>query len=165
MGRIMHLPGGVKFDPETGEFRGGNIGEPPIALNRASRPVQNIGTYNVWQRFNFWVGSIGDWFAEHGETITSYCALILFILAWLIFAIGVISVWIDDGFWTALIGGAIVGVIFYYVSMITIGIFIWLSNLALAIVRYIFYSAYTLFAVLILMGILGAISLGMIPVN
>ncbi len=154
MSRIMHLPGGVRFDPETGEFQGGDIGVVrPIPLATSRHHVVHMRTHNIWQRFNNGVSRIGYWFAEHSESITNYCAMVLFIISWLFFALAVIMIWVHDGFWTALLRGGIAGVIFYYISMITIGVFIWIANIVLAIIRYIFYSAYTFLGLVIIVSI------------
>ena len=140
MGKIITLPGGVKFDPETGELIGANFGRPSIPSNSS----YTYSSDNWWSRINNFVIGIGNWFAEHNSNITGTLALILLVLAWLYFGISVIGIWREDGFFSALIFGIIGGVIFYYVSMIAAGILIWVGVIVLAIVRYIFYNIYTL---------------------
>lgn len=140
MGKIITLPGGVKFDPETGELIGADFGRPSIPSNSS----YSYSSDNWWSRINNFVIGIGNWFAEHNSNITGTLALILLVLAWLYFAISVIGIWREDGFFSALIFGIIGGVIFYYVSMIAAGILIWVGVIVLAIVRFIFYNIYTL---------------------
>lgn len=140
MGKIITLPGGVKFDPETGELIGADFGRPSIPSNSS----YSYSSDNWWSRINNFVIGIGNWFAEHNSSITGTLALILLVLAWLYFAISVIGIWREDGFFSALIFGIIGGVIFYYVSMIAAGILIWVGVMVLAIVRFIFYNIYTL---------------------
>lgn len=146
MGKIITLPGGVKFDPETGELIGADFGRPSIPSNSS----YSYSSDNWWSRINNFVIGIGNWFAEHNSNITGILALILLVLAWLYFAISVIGIWREDGFFSALIFGVIGGVIFYYVSMIAAGILIWVATIALAIVRFVFYNIYTLLITLIL---------------
>lgn len=140
MGKIITLPGGVKFDPETGELIGADFGRPSIPSNSS----YSYSSDNWWSRLNNSVIGIGNWFAEHNSNITGTLALILLVLAWLYFAISVIGIWREDGFFSALIFGVIGGVIFYYVSMIAAGILIWVGVVVLAIVRFVFYNIYTL---------------------
>ena len=140
MGKIITLPGGVKFDPETGELIGADFRRPSIPSNSS----YSYSSDNWWNRLNNSVIGIGNWFAEHNSNITGTLALILLVLAWLYFAISVIGIWREDGFFSALIFGVIGGVIFYYVSMIAAGILIWVGVVVLAIVRFVFYNIYTL---------------------
>lgn len=151
MGRIITLPGGVKFDPETGELIGANLGRPSIPSNSSYSYSSN----NWWSRLNNFVIGIGNWFAEHNSNITGILALILLVLGWLYFVISVIGIWREDGFFSALIFGIIGGVIFYYVSMIAAGILIWVGVIVLGIVRFIFYNIYTLLiTIAIIIGII-----------
>lgn len=140
MGKIITLPGGVKFDPESGELIGADFRRPSIPSNTS----YNYSSGNWWTRANNFIIGIGNWFAEHNSNITGGLAVILLVLAWIYFGISVIGLWIQDGFFSALIFGIIGGVIFYYISMIAAGILIGIGIIILAIIRYIFYNIYTL---------------------
>ena len=101
MGKPIKLPGGVLFDPETGEIQGGSFGRPPTVLrdlNHSSRHNTYRRNNNLWERFNNFISDIGDWLADHSESITNYCSMGLFILSWIGFGISVILLWIDEGF-------------------------------------------------------------------
>jgi hypothetical protein len=157
MGKQIKLPGGVLFDPETGEIQGGNFGHPPTAVRGLSQSARhNIyrQSYNLWDRFNDFISEIGDWIAIHSEMITNYCGLGLFVLSWIGFALAIISIWMSEGFIWALLAGVIGGGIFYYVSMILLGIFIFVMNIVLAIIRYLFYNAYTFLIPILLVIVL-----------
>lgn len=146
MGKQIKLPGGVLFDPETGEIQGGSFGRPPTSisgLDRSARHQTYTQRYNIWDRLNDFISSIGDWVADNSEMVTNYCGMGLFVLSWIGFAISIISIWISEGFIWALVAGIIGGGIFYYVSMILFGIFIYAMTAILAVVRFLFYNAIT----------------------
>lgn len=153
MGKQIKLPGGVLFDPETGEIQGGNFGRPPTVvrgLSQSARHNTYRRRYNLWDRFNNFISEIGDWIADHSEMMTNYCGMGLFVLSWIGFALSIISTWISQGFIWALIAGVIGGGIFYYISMILLGVFIFVMNIILAVIRYLFYNAYTFLIPIIL---------------
>ena len=146
MGRIITLPGGVKFDPESGELIGADFRRPTIPSNSSYSYSSN----NWWNSINNFVIGIGNWFAEHSSGITGGLAVILLAIGWIYFIVSVIGIWIEDGFFSALIFGIIGGVIFYYVSMIAAGILIWVGVVVLALIRYVFYNIYTLIISIVL---------------
>lgn len=146
MGKQIKLPGGVLFDPETGEIQGGSFGRPPTVasgLGRSARHHTYTNRSNIWDRFNDFISSIGDWIADNSEMITNYSGMGLFVLSWIGFAVSIISIWISEGFIWALVAGIIGGGLFYYVSTILLGIFIIVMNAVLAVLRYLFYNAIT----------------------
>lgn len=166
MGKQIKLPGGVLFDPEAGVIQGGSFGAPPISLggsSRSHRASAYTRRHNLWERFDSFISAIGDWFAVNLESITNYCALGLFVLAWIGFGISILSLWASEGFIWALVAGIFGGGIFYYISMVAIGILIWVANIVLAMIRFLFYNAYTFLIAVLLIGGICAYSWANIP--
>lgn len=149
MGRFK--VGKLIFDPETGEFTGGDLGSGPITLPESNRTHRNRLSMSIWGRFDAWISGIGNWFARNSEIITNMCAGVLVILAAIIFVIQVISTFVDDGLIWGLIVTIFGGGLFFYVVGFAAIIFIWIGNFTLAIVRYIFYSAYSFLTVIALL--------------
>ena len=146
MAKMIRLPSGLNIDLEQGEIRT-NLGPGPIPINR------NPGsTYthrlNLWDRFDYFIGSIGNWFADHSERITSVMSVIIFASGAIPFIIWLFSL----GLFWGIVAGIFLGGIVYYALMVIIGIFIWISNIALGIIRYIFYSGKTFLITLAIIG-------------
>ena len=116
------------------------------ASARKYRRNQNQSTKESgWQRFNNWVEDVGDWLEDHSETV----GIILGAIVFLIYAIYVIVVWVNEGFWMALLAGFIgffIAGIAAYLLMIGGNVLSW-------ILRFVFLNAWTfLLAVGILVG-------------
>ncbi len=93
----------------------------------------------IWNRFNDFIGGIGNWIAEASETIIG----ILVIVAALAIAIPFI-VWIFSlGWFWGIVALIFLSGIVYYTAVIAIGILAVVGNIVLGIVRYIFYSGTT----------------------
>ena len=156
------LPGG--FNPETGTFD--NI-RPVIQIPRntsRSSAAQVNSTYatgtsythvrrrSLWDRFNDTIEDIGNWFADHAETVLGWVTII-FIAVLLITGVGVvISTWISKGFWTALftaIGVAIAGALTYFIAIIAIYIVV---NIVMYGMRLLFWNGWSLLVTLVLLG-------------
>lgn len=158
----INLPGGYTFDPSTGEISGSGIPRstrsgggprPSTRTNTSSRSYYSSSSLSLWDRLNNFVIGIGNWIARNGESAMMRVSVILWGLSWLVFAIGIIAVWIDEGFIWALIAGIIGGGIFYFISGLALAVFYFLDDFILLIVRYIFYNIYTLLvAVALLVG-------------
>lgn len=158
----MRFPGGYTFNPETGELQGAGIprsrgtsSRPSTRTNTSSRsytsyPYGRSSGLSLWDRMNNFVINIGNWIATNGEQAMSYLAMGCLGLAWLGFAIGIISIWIEEGFLWALIAGIFGGGIFYMISGIALAVFYFIDDFILLIVRYIFYNIYTLLVALAL---------------
>ncbi len=191
MGRQMRMPGGVMFDPETGEFTGGSVvrtSAPARALSNSTRITlpgdimfdpetgeftgEHFGnnyrrqSLGLWERFDLFISRIGNWFAGNSESTTNRIAFALYWLSWIGFGIGVISTWIDQGFIWAVVLAIFGGGIFYYISTILLGIFIWIMNIVMFIVRYIFWNAVTFLitAILGLIPILIVLTFGIVGI-
>lgn len=105
---------------------------------------------SLWERFDNFIGNIGNWFADTSETITSVLSILLLICM----AIPFIGWLISLGWFWGIVAGIFLGGIAYYAAMIVIGIFIWISNIGLAIIRYIFYSGTSFLITLAIIGML-----------
>jgi hypothetical protein len=57
---------------------------------------------------------------------------------------------LNEGFFWALIGGAILGVIYYYVGLIALGLLMIVTRIVFTVLRYVFYNVYTLIAAIII---------------
>lgn len=150
----VRFPGGYRFDPETGELSGNGIpsstrsgggSRPSTRTNTSSR--SSYSTYSglsLWDRLDNFVIGIGNWIARNGESAMSYIAIGCLGIAWICFAIGIISVWIDEGFLWAAVAAVFGGGVMYLVSGLALALFYFIDDFILLIVRYIFYNIYTL---------------------
>ena len=149
----VRFPGGYTFNPETGEISGNGIprsaGRPGSSRASTRTNTSSRSSYyrnsnlSLWDRCNNFIIDIGNWIARNGETAMSYIAFGCLGLAWIGFAIGVISIWVDEGFIWALIAGIIGGGIFYFISGLALAVFYFIDDFILLIVRYIFYNIWT----------------------
>ena len=109
---------------------------------------RSSSTFFLWDWFNDLVIGIGNFIADHTETIIG-------ILTWIVIIVGGISaisilteVWSNNNFLGAALITIFVGGILYYVFMIILGILYWIVSLTLIVLRYIFYNAFTLLFVI-----------------
>ncbi len=121
------------------------------ANNTNTHSPSSFSSYNpsLWDRFDDFIGSIGNWFADYSENITSVLAVILFACGAIPFIIWLFSL----GLFWGIIAGIFLGGIAYYALMIIVGIFIWIANIVLGVVRYIFYSGITFLLALAVVGL------------
>nr|MBP7472945.1 SH3 domain-containing protein [Prevotella sp.] len=103
---------------------------------------------SLWNRFDNFIGSIGNWFADSSEGITSILSIILLICMAIPFIVWLFSL----GLFLGILAGIFLGGIAYYAAMIVVGIFIWISNICLGVIRYIFYSGTTFLIALAIAG-------------
>ena len=103
-----------------------------------------------WERFDNFIGGIGNWFADTSDSIISILSILLLVCM----AIPFIAWLISLGWLWGIVAGLFLGGIAYYAAMIVIGIFIWISNIGLAIIRYIFYSGASFLITLAIVGVL-----------
>lgn len=94
---------------------------------------------SLWDKFNYFIGTIGNWFAGNNEMITGVLMILLIISLALPFIGWLISL----GWLWGIVAGLFLGGIVYYAIMIVAGIFVIISNLVLGVVRYIFYNGVT----------------------
>ncbi len=105
---------------------------------------------NFFDKFNWRVMAIGEWFGEQRENASNAVMLIAAVLGILFFILTVVGTWINEGFFWALIGGAILGVIYYYVGLIALGLLMIVTRIVFTVLRYVFYNVYTLIAAIII---------------
>jgi len=119
----------------------------PIPINTVpyhTSPSTNGFTYtyenlSLWDRFDNFIRRIGNWFAEYSENITGLIAIVICAIGAIMFISWLISL----GWLWGIVAGIFLGGIVYYAVLIVAGIFIFLGNIALGIVRYIFYNCWT----------------------
>lgn len=109
---------------------------------------RSSSTFFLWDWFNDLVIGIGNFIADHTETIIG-------ILAWIAIIVGgvsaislLIEVWSNNNFLVAALITVFGGGILYYVFMIILGLLYWIVSIALVVLRYIFYNAFTLLLVI-----------------
>lgn len=105
---------------------------------------------SLWERFDNFIGNIGNWFADNSDTITSVLAILLLICM----AIPFIGWLISLGWLWGIVAGIFLGGIAYYAAMIVVGIFMWIGNIVMAVIRYIFYSGASFLITLAVAGVL-----------
>ena len=146
----MALPQG--FDPKSMSF-----GKTPAVINIPKTSSTYTRRPSLWSRFNEAIGNFGNWIADASDTIINVMAMIGVGAIILVAIIAVITTWVQEGFFMALLAG----VIAYIVGYIGIGI-AWLvinvvMNILLFVLRFLFWSGWTL-----LLGVGGLIVLSLI---
>lgn len=147
----MGLPAG--FDPAKGTFTG--VSAPKIQSNyntiysgsySGSYSTYSSRSYNIWDRFNDAIKSIGNWIDDIIEPVSGWITILGIIIG----AIGLICWIFDDSniFYIILrfIGACFIGGIMFYV--VAINAFI--ISLILKVVRFIFWNGWTLLIALTL---------------
>lgn len=139
-------------------------------IRRTPHPIPihtnpNVGTYynagsttsartvsyrnSWWRRFDNFIGSIGNWFANNSENITSTLATILLASGGISFIVWLFSL----GLLWGIIAGIFLGGIVYYALIFVVGVFVIIGNIVLGIIRYVFYSGTTFLIALAIIGI------------
>lgn len=147
----MGLPAG--FDPVKGTWSG--VSAPKIQSNyntissgsySGSYSTYSSRNYNLWDRFNDAIKSIGNWIDDIIEPVSGWITILGIIIG----AIGLICWVFDDSniFYIILrfIGACFIGGIMFYV--VAINAFI--ISLILKVVRFIFWNGWTLLIAMIL---------------
>lgn len=112
-------------------------------------PSFNSGYGNFWQRLNRFISNIGEWMADNRDSICTNISIGIYILCWIVFVIGIIGAWINEGFFSALIGGIIGGFIVYYGAAIIMFLHLIVLQIVVRILRLFFYNIYTLLGTII----------------
>lgn len=119
---------------------------------KASRPSHGfeLSRPSLYYRFDKWVSGIGDWFGYKMHDISEWMmqAWIWFLAAYVI--IGLIVVWVNEGFFAALLGGIVIffiigvlaSILEFIVALITL-IVKYITYVPFFILRCIFYRAWT----------------------
>lgn len=77
MAKMIKLPSGISIDMEQGEIRT-PLGPGPIPISHNTRPYITYRR-SIWNRFDDFIGNIGNWFADTSETITSILSVLLLV--------------------------------------------------------------------------------------
>lgn len=144
---MAFLPPG--FDPATGRLS--NIGgaSAPVRTNTASSYSR---TTSFWEGFNDAIIEVGNWIADVIDNISNVVMWIILVISWISAIIAAISVFIDEGIFWGIVACLFGGTIVYYGSFIIAGIAYLAVKVVLGIIRYIFWSGWTLLAVLLIAG-------------
>lgn len=144
---MIKLPSGIKLDMEQGEVRT-PLGPGPIPINHNSQTFSSYSNRRtLWDRYDDFISRIGNWLADYSENITSILAILLLVCGGLVFIIWLFTL----GLFWGIVAGVFLGGIVYYALMIVTGVFIWIGNIALGVVRYIFYNGWTFLIAFILL--------------
>lgn len=148
----MAMLGG--FNPETGTFE--DI-KPVIEIprNTSTQTSYTFGSgrkQSLFSRFNEAIEDIGNWFADHADTVLGWMSMITMGLIVLSGIVTVICSWISEGFWMALLTAVI--------ALIVCGIALTVASIVITIVvnivmyafRLIFWNGWTLLIALALCG-------------
>lgn len=119
-------------------------------VHRPSRGFE-LSRPPLWYRFDKWVSGVGDWFRDKMDDVSNWMmqAWIWFLAAYVIIVL--IAVWVNEGFFTALLGGIVIffiigvlaSIIEFIFALITL-IVKFITCLPFFILRCIFYRGWTL---------------------
>lgn len=136
--------------------RYGRLRNPGIS---STAPINNIthvqnsrssSVFAPWDWFNDLIIGIGNFIAGSTEAIIGILAAIIMLGGIIMAIVFLFSVWTQYSFWGALAITIIGGGIGYYVFMIILGVVYWIVAVSLAILRFIFYNAYTLLITIVI---------------
>lgn len=157
MARIIKLPSGVTLDLEQGEIRT-PLGPGPVPMNRNPHVSSGISSYpqhrSLWRRYSDFIGRIGDWIADHSESITSVIATLCAVGGGVLFVVWLFSL----GLFWGIIAAIVLGGLVFYALMAMAGILMWAGNIALGVVRYIFFNGWTFLITVILVTVFNILS-------
>lgn len=118
---------------------------------KAPRGVE-LSRPSSWTRFDRRIRRIGDWMAAKIEKVTDWIMGAILILGGILAVALVISAWVNEGFWGALIvvliGAASFGVLSLALGVIAGGAK-WVCSVPLYILRFVFYRGWTLVLTLV----------------
>lgn len=118
---------------------------------KAPRGVE-LSRPSSWTRFDRRIRRIGDWMAAKIEKVTDWIMGAILILGGILAVAIVISAWVNEGFWGALIvvliGAASFGVLSLAVGVIA-GVAKLVCSVPLYILRFVFYRGWTLVLTLV----------------
>ena len=92
---------------------------------RSYNRTPHSSTKSGWQRYDAFIRSIGEWFEEHTDLLSTIINGLIFVA----YVIAVIATWISEGFWEALL----TGVIGFFIT----GLAIWGTTIVTNIVSWI----------------------------
>ena len=140
------------------------------AEKESGRPSRGfeLSRPSLWHRFDNWVSGIGDWFADKMHYFSDWMmkSWIWFLVAYVV--IGLIVLWINEGFFAAFLGGIIVFFIIgllasaleFIIALFTV-IVKYITCAPFFVLRCIFYRGWTF--LLFLIGVFGLLAYIIIP--
>lgn len=138
----------MEFD-EYGRLKNPGIPSPePVNTYTQTRNRRSSSTFFLWDWFNDFVISIGNFLANNYETIMGFMIWIMGAIGAICGIIILVNIWSNHNFIVATIITIIAGGLLYWVFLIIIGILYWVLSIILAILRFTFYNAYTLLLVI-----------------
>ena len=98
----------------------------------------------MWSRYNKGVAGIGNWIADHVETVKDINSAILFLgyVGLLIYFF--VKAWMEGGFLSALLSGLLAGVVGYFATGLAILVVNFVINVVMYCFRFIFWNGWTL---------------------
>lgn len=145
----MPLPKG--FDPNNMSFD-------TVPINIPKKPTAYRNNYytssttrrrpSLWERFNDTIEDIGNWFADHAESVLGTCTMLLMGLIGIGALILVIVTWVNQGLLAAILTAVVsyfVGMFIWFVGYIAIAIFV---NLIMYGLRFVFWNGWSFLATL-----------------
>jgi len=142
----------MEFD-QYGRIKNPNIPSTgPLDNYTHTRNHRTSSTFFLWDWFNDLVIGIGNLIATGTEYIISALAWIAIIGGGIWGIVQLVDVWTHHSFIAAIFITIFGGTILYYIFMFILGILFWVVSIGLAIIRYIFYNAYTLLLTILICG-------------
>lgn len=99
---------------------------------------------SLWSRFSDTISRVGEWLDDHTDIIAG----VFMVIIGIIYVIAVISAWINEGFWSALLAGVIGGIIAYIAVIATTIV----TNIILWVLKLIFKNGWTFLIAAIVLG-------------
>lgn len=124
-----------------GRIRNRNFQRQPLSSFPSFHDDDDIG---LWQRLDRFVANIGYWLSENRDSICNNISIGAYLLCWGLFAFVVISVWVNEGFFSALLAGLLGGFIVYYAAAILMFIILFALQIIFRLLRVLFISIYHL---------------------
>lgn len=144
-----------KLLPSATDVLGMKVGTAFVAGRYDEVIAQRMGmewsdNLKPFQKLNWRIMAIGEWFGEKREDASNTAVLIGIIVAAIFCVVTVIGTLIGEGIFWAIVAAVILGVIIYYVGFIALGLLMILTRLIFTILRYVFYNIWTLILAFIL---------------
>lgn len=106
---------------------------------------------NQFQKINWRIMALGEWFAEQRENAASAVALIGAVIGIALVLFAVIGTLVSQGIFAAILVALVLGVAIYYGGMIALGLLVIVTKIVFTVLRYVFYNIYTLGGVILLL--------------
>lgn len=144
-----------KLLPSATDVLGTKVGAAFVAGRYDEVIAQRMGVewsdnLKPFQKLNWRIMAIGEWFGEQKENASNAVALIGVIVAAIFFLVTVIGTFVGQGLIWAIVAAVILGAIIYYIGFFALGLLVLLTQLIFTVLRYVFYNIWTLILAIIL---------------